>query len=320
MSIQEKSTDQNKQVDKKQRILTIIGIVLCVILVPILIINCTLIIKSFINKDEVPDFAGIVPLIVLSDSMYPDIEKGDLIIAQAVDPNTLGVGDVISFYAAEDDYTTIWTHKIIEVIEEDGKVMFRTQGINNPTPDGKLREADKIVGKWNEIRLAGAGNIAMAMQEPGGLIVCVVVPILLFVGYDIIRRKMYEKGKSSDVDALRAELEALKAEKAKATAETQAAASVEESVKANAQAAVEAKAEAEAKAKAEAEAKAKAEAEAKAKAEAEAKAKAEAEAKAKAEAEAKAKAEAEAKAKAEAEAKAKAEAEAKAKTEEKKAE
>ena len=284
MPIQEKPTNQTKQVDKKQKTLTIIGIVLCVILVPILIVNCTLIIKSFINKDEVPDFAGVVPLIVLSDSMYPEIKKGDLIIAKATDINDIAVGDVISFYAAEDDYTTIWTHKVIEVIEENGEVKFRTQGINNPTPDGKLREADRIVGKWNNFRIAGAGNLAMAMQRPGGLIVCVVVPILLFVGYDIIRRKMYEKGKASDVDALRAELEALKAEKAKATAEAQAAASVEESVKANAQAAIEA----EAKAKAEAEAKAKAEAEAKAKAEAEAKAKAEAEAKAKAEAEAKA--------------------------------
>ena len=290
MSIQEKPTNQNKQVDKKQRTLTIIGIVLCVILVPILIVNCTLIIKSFINKDEVPDFAGVVPLIVLSDSMYPDIKKGDLIIVNATDTNDIAVGDVISFYAAEDDYTTIWTHKVIQVIkEENGEVKFRTQGINNPTPDGKLREADKIVGKWNNFRIGGAGNLAMAMQRPGGLIICVVVPILLFVGYDVIRRKMYEKGKASDVDALRAELEALKAEKAKATAEAKATASVEESAKAKAQAEAKAKAQAEAKAKAQAEAKAKAQAEAKAKPQAEAKAKPQAEAKAKPQAEAKAK-------------------------------
>ena len=289
MSIQEKPTNQNKQVDKKQKTLTIIGIVLCVILVPILVINCTLIIKSFINKDEVPDFAGVVPLIVLSDSMYPDIKKGDLIIVNATDINDIAVDDVISFYAAEDDYTTIWTHKVIEVIEENGEVKFRTQGINNPTPDGKLREADKIVGKWNNFRIGGAGNLAMAMQRPGGLIICVVVPILLFVGYDVIRRKMYEKGKASDVDALRAELEALKAEKAKATADAKATASVEERAKAKAQAEAKAKAQAEAKAKAQAEAKAKAQAEAKAKPQAEAKAKPQAEAKAKPQAEAKAK-------------------------------
>lgn len=223
MLTNKKPVDKNEPVDKKQRTLTIIGIVLCAILVPILIVNCTLIIKSFINKDEVPDFAGIVPLIVLSDSMYPDIKKGDLIITKAVDPSELVVGDVISFYAAEDNYTTIWTHKIIEVIDENGELKFKTQGINNPTPDGKLREADKIVGKWSDVRFGGVGNLAMAMQKPGGLIICVVVPILLFVGYDVIRRKMYEKGKTDDVDALRAELEALKAERAKA-AEAQATA------------------------------------------------------------------------------------------------
>ena len=214
MSINETNTNQNQNVDVKHRVLTIIGIVLCVILVPILIVNCTLIVKSFINKDEAPDFAGVVPLIVLTDSMYPDIKKGDLIFTKKVDTNDIQVGDVISFYAAEDDYTTIWTHKVIAVIQDGDTVKFRTQGVNNPTPDGKLREADKIVGKWNDVRIGGAGNLAMAMQTPGGLIVCVVVPILLFVGYDIIRRKMYEKGNTGDVDALRAELEALKAEKA----------------------------------------------------------------------------------------------------------
>ncbi len=214
MSTNTANTNQNPKVDVKHRVLTIIGIVLCVILVPILIVNCTLIVKSFINKDEAPDFAGVVPLIVLTDSMYPDIKKGDLIFTKKVDTSDIQVGDVISFYAAEDDYTTIWTHKVIEVIPDGDTVKFRTQGVNNPTPDGKLREADKIVGKWNDVRIGGAGSLAMEMQKPGGLIICVVVPILLFVGYDIIRRKMYEKNQGSDVDALRAELEALKAEKA----------------------------------------------------------------------------------------------------------
>ena len=42
------------------------------------------------------------------------------------------------------------------------------------------------------------------------MIVCVVVPIILLVGYDVIRRKMYDKNKGEDIEALRAELEALK--------------------------------------------------------------------------------------------------------------
>ena len=58
---------KEKTVSKTQKVLTAIGISLCVILIPILIVNCTLIVKSFLNKDEVPDFGGYLPLIVLTD-------------------------------------------------------------------------------------------------------------------------------------------------------------------------------------------------------------------------------------------------------------
>ena len=58
------------------------------------------------------------------------------------------------------------------------------------------------------------------MQTVPGLIVCVVVPILLFVGYDLIRRKQQEKNQGNDVQALMAELEALKAAKANEKAES----------------------------------------------------------------------------------------------------
>ena len=64
------------------------------------------------------------------NSKIPDIKKGDLIIVKEVDPSEIEVGTVISFYAAEDNYTTIWTHKVIEVIEENGEVKFRTQEDN----------------------------------------------------------------------------------------------------------------------------------------------------------------------------------------------
>jgi signal peptidase len=56
------------------------------------------------------------------------------------------------------------------------------------------------------------------MQTVPGLIVCVIVPLILLVGYDLIRRRLYEKSTGNDVAALKAELAALRAEKAAATA------------------------------------------------------------------------------------------------------
>ena len=55
----------------------------------------------------------------------------------------------------------------------------------------------------------------MFMQTTKGLIVCVVIPILLLVGFDFIRQAVYERRRKKDTDALLAELEALRAEKEK---------------------------------------------------------------------------------------------------------
>ena len=206
---------KNGSSEKLHKSLTIVGIVLCVILVPILIINCTLIVKSWINKDEVPSIGGVMPLIVLTDSMYPDIKSGDIIFAKKTDANSIEVGDDISFFDPAGNGTSIVTHRVIEIIEEDGKLSFRTKGINNNTEDRIAVPAEKLVGEYTGIRIAFAGNIALFMQTVPGLIVCVVVPIVLLVGYDMIRRKKYEKSRATNVDSLMAELEALKAEAAK---------------------------------------------------------------------------------------------------------
>ena len=195
------------------KVLTIIGSILCVILIPILIINITLIAKSYINKDEVPSIGGMVPLIVLTDSMVPEIYSGDLIICKTADAEDIEVNDVISFFDPAGNGTSIVTHRVIEILEDDGEIFFRTRGDNNNTEDKELVPAENLVGVY-KMRIAGAGHIAMFMQSTAGLIICVVLPIILLVGYDIIRRRIYEKNNKQDTDALLAELEALKAEKA----------------------------------------------------------------------------------------------------------
>ena len=210
MNHQEKQT-QKEPSTTLHKTLTIVGIVLCVILVPLLIINCTLIVKSFVKKDEVPSIFGVVPLIVLTDSMYPEIHSGDIIICNQADPETVEVGDVISFYDPAGNGTSIVTHRVEAVNHgDDGKLTFSTKGDNNNTPDRLPVPAENLVGIWSEARFPGAGNVALFMQTTAGLIVCVFVPLVLLVGYDLLRRKLYDKKKGDDVAALKAELEALR--------------------------------------------------------------------------------------------------------------
>ena len=191
------------------KVLTIVGIVLCILLIPILLINLTLIAKSYINKDDVPNIGGTTPLIVLTDSMYPIIESGDLIICQGAEPEEIQVGDVIAFLDPAGNGATIVTHRVIEVTEQNGELAWRTKGDNNNTEDRLAVTADKLVAVYEGTRIPGFGNVALFMQSTPGLIVCVVCPILLLVGYDMLRRRMYEKANKQDTDQLLAELEEL---------------------------------------------------------------------------------------------------------------
>ena len=194
--------------------LTIVGIILCVILVPILLINLTLIAKSYLNKDEVPNISGTTPLIVLTDSMYPVIESGDLIICKGAEAEEIQVGDIIAFFDPAGNGTTIVTHRVIEVVEEKGQLAWRTKGDNNNTEDRLPVTADKLVAVYEGTRIPGFGNVALFMQSTPGLIICVVCPILLLVGYDMLRRHLYEKANKKDTDQLMAELEELRCQKA----------------------------------------------------------------------------------------------------------
>ncbi len=208
----------NKQTPNKEekfnKVLTIIGAVLCVILIPILIVNCTLIVKSLVNKEDVPDFGGFLPLIVLTESMEPDIKSGDLIFCKTIEAEEVNEGDVISFFDPASSGSAVVTHRVERIEEENGKLFFITKGINNNTEDKLPVPADNLVGKYLDFRIPGAGNVALFMQSTAGLIVCVILPLVAFVAYDVIRRKMYEKTKGNDMQVLMAELESLKAQKA----------------------------------------------------------------------------------------------------------
>lgn len=207
---------------KRDKVFTIIGIVLCVILIPMLIINVTMIIKSYTNKDEVPGFFGMTPLIVLTDSMANTIYSGDLIICFDIDPEDVVEEDIISFFDPASNSGAVVTHRVVDIIEnEDGTRSFITKGDNNNTEDKKPVPEENLVGKY-KTRIAGMGNVAMFMQSTAGLILCVFVPLILLVGYDIIRRRFHEQNKQQNIDELMAELEALRAEKVSAQPEAEA--------------------------------------------------------------------------------------------------
>ena len=191
-----------------QKIVGAVGIALCVVFVPLLLINVTLIVKSYTSPDKVPDFFGYKPFIVLSGAMEPSIMTGDMVFVKETDPDSLKVGDVIAYKSG----SAVVTHRIVEVKSENGETRYVTQGdANNAADQGMVKPAD-VEGIYQR-RIAGAGNLAMFMQTTTGMILFVVCPLVLFVLWDVIRRQLESRKEMSRTKELEMELERLRAEK-----------------------------------------------------------------------------------------------------------
>ena len=194
---------------KKKIILNVIGIILCVILIPILFINCFLIVKGIANKNEVPYIGGNAPLIVLTGSMDPTIKAGDLIVTKKIAAKDVKVGDVISFFDPDGNGSAIVTHRVIgiEIDETSGEIFFRTQGDNNDIADMTPVPAENLVGRWEGTRFWGLGYVVLFTQSTVGIIVIIAVIVVGIFVYMMIRKRIQDK----ETDSLKAELAALKA-------------------------------------------------------------------------------------------------------------
>ena len=195
-------------------LVTAVSIALCLILLPILVVNCTLLVKGWLNSSQIPSIGGIFPMIVLSDSMYPEFASGDMIICRVKSPEQVQPGDVISYYDPQSASSAVVTHRVQEVTSDENGPAFRTKGDFNNTEDPVLIPGGNLLGVYSGISIKGMGNVAMFMQSTQGLIVCVALPVVLLVGADVLRRSRYEKQRSKDKEALMAELEELRRMKA----------------------------------------------------------------------------------------------------------
>lgn len=82
---------------------------------------------------------------IASDSMYPEIKRGDAIILEKVDEknrDTLEKGMIVAF----EESGQIITHRILSIDYEDGIEYITTKGDNNTTKDVTKKEKDDIIG------------------------------------------------------------------------------------------------------------------------------------------------------------------------------
>ena len=125
------------------KIITIIKVI-CTIFLVLLI--AVLAIQRFSNNKIA--IGGFRVFNVVTTSMVPEYEVGDVVVVKKVPVEDLKLGDDITYLGRVESFKDrVVTHRLIEIQErEDGKTYYKTQGIANDLPDPEIEE-DQIFGK-----------------------------------------------------------------------------------------------------------------------------------------------------------------------------
>lgn len=197
-----------------------------VILAVFMMIFTVISVTTFNRNDR--DLFGYKAYIVNSDSMAAtDFYAGDLILVKEVDPNTLEVGDIITFLSQDpDSFGEVITHKIrAKTTDENGNAGFITYGTTTGVDDETVVTFLYILGKY-EFHIPKLGAFFNFLKTPQGYIICIFVPfMLLILRQGISSVKMFRRYKGEQMEAMQAEkdrIEAERAENAKMMAELMA--------------------------------------------------------------------------------------------------
>lgn len=141
-------------------------------------------VKFLAGNDKLGD-VKINVYTILTQSMYPTIKAGDVIVIYKENNGVYKNGDIVTFISDNNNGMTI-THRINEVFNVNNVYSYRTKGDNNPTPDNEIISSDHIMGKV-VFKIPKAGYIQQFLVTKTGWIFAVVLPALGIVIYDLLK-------------------------------------------------------------------------------------------------------------------------------------
>ena len=171
-----KTSNFEKASKRMHLIQRLISILLYIIIIPTLIFNFTLFVKSYIRPSEIPDFLGFKSFVIISASMEPTIMTGDAIFVKEVGKSDIKRRDIISFYEKGD----IITHRIVKMVTENGVTKYITKGDNNKNEDKEKVIYDNIEGVY-QFKINGFGKIIEIIKNKITLVVLLVILVLICI-------------------------------------------------------------------------------------------------------------------------------------------
>ena len=148
------------------------------VLILALLFNAIGIFRRVALKESLPLVMGFGNAVIISGSMEPAIDIGDMVIVHK--QNGYEVGDVVSYHSS-----TPVTHRIVEKTP-DGYI---TQGDANNARDQEI-EKSRVIGKVIKI-IPKVGTVIFFFQEPLGMVLLLLV-LFALIEIPIFFRKVHD--------------------------------------------------------------------------------------------------------------------------------
>lgn len=179
-----KIEDFEKKKKRSINVLKIFNICICLIIIPIIIYNLTLIVKYIINPKETPDFLEYKTYEIVSRSMENTINKNDVIVVKDVPKTEIKLDDIIAFNNGEE----VITHRVIDIENIDGKTFYTTKGDNNRYPDKDKITYEQIEGKY-VFKINKFGYFLNILKNRYLLSILFVILVLCLVHIVMVKRR-----------------------------------------------------------------------------------------------------------------------------------
>lgn len=127
-------------------------------------------------------------LIILSDSMRPSLNAGDIVVLKTR-LNQLHKNDIISFRDPDGSEFFI-THRVKAVLNQEGKTSIQTKGDANQAADKKEVRPQDIYGKVF-LAFPFIGYVLEFTKTFTGFLMIIVLPSVMIIANELAKVKLY---------------------------------------------------------------------------------------------------------------------------------
>lgn len=179
---------------EKSKIFKIIKLIINIFITTILVGFIVVVLLQRFSDNKI-SFFNYRMFTVITGSMKPKYDIGDVLIAKKTNPATIKVGDDISYLGAVGDFRgKVVTHQVVGIEKNAyGKYIFHAKGLANLVEDPLISEDNLfgvVVHKSDILSM-----IYRIVATSTGFYLFIIIPLIYIIGSEILRTMLDKEAK-----------------------------------------------------------------------------------------------------------------------------